>query len=74
VTLVRRLGADAAVDGRTGDLADALQQSHRMESMRSSRSQTVRRWTASSRVSKKGVGSRILTASSPSRRDVAESA
>jgi NADPH:quinone reductase-like Zn-dependent oxidoreductase len=26
VTLVRRLGADAAVDGRTGDLADALQQ------------------------------------------------
>jgi NADPH:quinone reductase-like Zn-dependent oxidoreductase len=26
VTLVRRLGADAAFDGRTGDLADALQQ------------------------------------------------
>jgi NADPH-dependent curcumin reductase CurA len=74
VALVHRLGADVAVDERAGDLADVLQQfaPEGIDAVLAlAGGKTLDRVVESV---KKGVKSRIPTASSPSRKNATESA
>ena len=67
VALVRRLGADAVVDGHAGDIAMLRKSSRRKVSTRSWRLRVVGRSSAASTRSVKAGGSPIRTGSSPSR-------